>query len=332
MTLQIGDLTFKDVLNYTAPSSLSKYLKQWGVKEEKGIFPYELYHRIEQIEAAEVFPTRDQFYSSLKKCTVSDEEYQAAKKLFDYRFNLPYGDRKRFRHMGDYLKHYNLLDTSPLVDAISNSFAAFRRHFGCDPITNLSLPSLAFSAMFNMYPDNYPLSYSTRIPELQQLYRKSIIGGLTTVAHRHINLENDDSPPSSRIAPNGEKYTYCSFWDFNSMYLWSQKQNMPTTPGIEWTKSQTFYNKKVLQPGVSLGQLQWINYLQQSDFALDKGGNRVTIEHAYFRGEKKVGQWFCDGYMEKDGIKFFLEYQGKQFKYLVLPSRVNFVKLPSQNT
>ena len=215
MVLQVGDLTFKDVLNYTAPSSLSKYLRQWGATETKGIFPYELYTRIEEIEAAEEFPTQDQFYSTLKKCGVSDAEYEAAKSLFDQRFNLPIGNRNRFRHMGDYLKHYNLLDTSPLVDAISNSFAAFKQYFGCDPLTSLSLPSLAFSAMYNMYPKDCALSYSTQNEDLQQLYRSSIIGGLTTVAHRHINLENDESPPASRFATNGDRFTYCSFFDFN---------------------------------------------------------------------------------------------------------------------
>ena len=317
MVLQIGNITFKDTLNYTAPASLGKYLKQWGAKESKGIFPYELYNRIEDIEAAEEFPTQDQFYSSLKKCGVSDEDYQAAKKLFEERFNLPLGNRKRFKHMGDYLKYYNLLDTSPLVDALCNSFSAFRKYFGCDPITSLSLPSLAFTAMFNMYPDNCPLSYSTQDLELQTLYRSSIIGGLTTVAHRHINLENDNSPPSSRFAPNGNRYTYCSFFDFNAMYLWAQKQLMPTTPGILWSPQVHGFGKQVLQSGVSMGQLQWIYYLQQSDFVVDRNGVRQTIEHAYYRGEKKVGRWYCDGYFMKDGVEYFLEYQGKSFLALV---------------
>ena len=95
------------------------------------------------------------------------------------------------------------------------------------------------------------------------------------------------------------------------MYLWSQKQLMPTTPGILWRPEGNHFNKQVLQSGVSLGQLQWLNYLQQSDITLDRNGKRHKIEHSYFRGEKKVGDWFCDGYLEKDGNKIFFEYQGK---------------------
>ena len=33
-------LSFKDVLQYTVPCPLSKFLKQWKVPEAKGIFPH----------------------------------------------------------------------------------------------------------------------------------------------------------------------------------------------------------------------------------------------------------------------------------------------------
>ena len=33
-------LGFKDVLQYTVPCPLSKFLKQWKVPESKGIFPH----------------------------------------------------------------------------------------------------------------------------------------------------------------------------------------------------------------------------------------------------------------------------------------------------
>lgn len=33
-------LSFKDVLQYTVPCPLSKFLKQWKVPESKGIFPH----------------------------------------------------------------------------------------------------------------------------------------------------------------------------------------------------------------------------------------------------------------------------------------------------
>ena len=42
LQFQIEDqiLGFKDVLQYTVPCPLSKFLKQWKVTESKGIFPH----------------------------------------------------------------------------------------------------------------------------------------------------------------------------------------------------------------------------------------------------------------------------------------------------
>ena len=95
------------------------------------------------------------------------------------------------------------------------------------------------------------------------------------------------------------------------MYLWSQTQDMPLTPGIQWTKSNNKFNKSVMMSGVSFGQLQWINYFQATDFLLDNHGNRIQIEHAYHRGGKKIEGFSFDGYFERNGLKYFMEYNGK---------------------
>lgn len=316
MTLQVGDIIFKDVLNYTAPCSLDKYLKTWQANDAKGIFPHELFDRVEQICETETFPAYEKFYSMLKKTNVSREEYDAAKNLYDYHFNLPMDHPEKWWSMKNYLRHYNLLDVRPLVTAITNSFTAFTHHFKIDPYTHLSLPSLAFKAMFRLYDDVLPLSYSFGDDELRTLFRGSIIGGLTNVYHRHINLMDDTGPHNARFAPNGNKYTYVSFWDFNSMYLWSQYQQMPTTPGVEWIKNGTAFKKKVLSTDVSLGQLQWLNYVQQSELCLDADNNRIQIQHSFYRGEHQMGKYKCDGFFIKDGRKYFLEFNGKfTFEY-----------------
>ena len=214
-TFDIGPIAFKDVLSYSAPCSLSKYLKQWGAEETKSVFPYEFFQSIEQIEEMESFPPYEAFYSSLKNQNITIEQYQDAKQTFDSHINLPIGDKNRWCSMKDFLKYYNLLDVRPLVDAIGNSFHAFEEHFGVNPFAKISLPGLAFDAMFEMYPENLPLSYSFGDEEWRQIFRKSVIGGLTTVTHRHINLMDDESPHNSRFAPNGDRFSYCSFWDFN---------------------------------------------------------------------------------------------------------------------
>ena len=81
--------TFTDVLHFTSPCKYSNYLKQWGVEEEKSIFPYQFYNTVEELEAATDFPPPDAFYSDLTKSDVSEDDYIKAKAEFDQRKTLP---------------------------------------------------------------------------------------------------------------------------------------------------------------------------------------------------------------------------------------------------
>ena len=60
-------IVFRDCLNYTAPCSLDKYCRQWGAQLEKSIFPYSLYHSIEELKQAVEFPSFNDFWSDLKQ-------------------------------------------------------------------------------------------------------------------------------------------------------------------------------------------------------------------------------------------------------------------------
>ena len=62
---------------------------------------------------------------------------------------------------------------------------------------------------------NHPLAWSFSREDLRVLFRDNVIGGNTSVYHRHIHLNNEKSPKNARIAPNGDKFTSVSFWDFN---------------------------------------------------------------------------------------------------------------------
>ena len=221
--MTVGKLQFKDTLQFTAPTSLSKFLKQWSVKENKSVFPYEKFQRVESLRAAVKFPDYEEFWSSLSQQNVDRKDYDTAKELYEYRLSLPVGHPDRWETMLDFLKYYNLLDTRPLVEALERCFDNFHLHFNVNPLNSVSLPSLAFDAMFHLYDKNLPTSTSfcAKNDEIRKLFRGSVIGGLTTVAHRCIELDSEDAPINARIAPNGEKFSYLSFWDFNSMYLWS---------------------------------------------------------------------------------------------------------------
>ena len=110
---------------------------------------------------------------------------------------------------------------------------------------------------------------------------------------------------------------------------------MPLGPGILWTLNGHFFKKNVMKAGTSLGAVQWMNYLQQSDICVDSNGTRQTIESSYFQGEHKieVGDKILeiDGYFQKDDKEYFLEYHGEFYSLYRIDHNLIFrMFLPSR--
>ena len=69
-----------------------------------------------------------------------------------------------------------------------------------------------------------------------------------------------------------------------------------------------------MAPGCSLPALQWLVHLEQDDPRLiNSSGERVKIEHKFFRGEKRIMNWFVDGYAKVDDKMLFFEFLGCYF-------------------
>ena len=67
ISVSTGDIVFKDILSFTSPCSLEKYLKQWNATAGKGIYPYSHFTCIEDIENCIEFPSYESFFNQLKK-------------------------------------------------------------------------------------------------------------------------------------------------------------------------------------------------------------------------------------------------------------------------
>ena len=312
LTIQIGGIIFKDILNYTSPCSLSKYLKQWNAPEAKGIFPHGYFKSIEEIRTQVKFPPYEAFFSELKQSNVPENEYKESKLLYDQRCSLPDDHEDKWYNFSDYLKHYNMLDVAPLVKAISNSFGKFFEHFGIDPCTRLSLPSIAFEAMFGLFDQSLPYVATVcgKSDAVRRLFKQNAHGGITNVYCRHIDLMTESSPHNARFAPNGCRYKCCFFSDINSMYTWGEDQDLPLTSGIHWTLNGQKFQKKVLSTHVSFSAIQWLYFEEQSDRCVDSNGIRQPIHHEYFQGEKHVHGYKVDGYAKIDGIDTVWEFNG----------------------
>ena len=212
-----------------------------------------------------------------------------------------------------------MIDCKPLNEALTNSFDKFYECFGIDANLYLSLPSMAFKAMFKLSDTTMPcvVSFDQTNDEVRQLFRHWVIGGMCNVYRRDLNLTEDESPVNSKIAPNGKPFKVGISFDFNGMYNGCQAEVQPTSPGVKWSKSGRKFKKKVMTSATSLAAQQWLYFMQESDLLKDEVGQKIQMEHKYHRGEYQVkrshgaGTWSVDGYFEKNGVKYFLEFHGK---------------------
>ena len=318
ITVTCSKFIMKDAYRFTSPCSLSKYLKQNGVVEKKGIFPYTAFSCIEEIEAQIEFPEFHQFYSELRKSNVPRADYDEARDEYNRRRQLPRDNPDHMENFKSWLIHYNLLDTAPLAEAVHNSFGSFFEIFKMDPSWCVSLPAFAQQCMFREYEKDEPLCYSfcKKQAELRKMFRENLRGGLVNVYHRAIDLTGrNDVPKSAQVAPSGDKYSSLLFLDFNSLYLHAQLQPFPASPGIHWKLHPgKYFSKSVMTYGCSFAALQWLTFIDENSPALNSSdGSRVRLEHAFFRGEKVEGPWTIDGYAEVDERKFYFEFLGCHF-------------------
>ena len=311
-------ISIRDVLKYTSPCNLDSFLHQWGASFTKSIFPHGYFDSIESMRNCVAFPPREAFFNTLKQIPVDEDQYQTAKNLYE---------SKRMPNMSHWLEYYNSLDVEPLVEALNNSFKKFHELFEIDPNMELSLPTVAFKAMFRLFDPSLPYCYTfdNQRSHIREQHRLNILGGLSSVYHRHIDLSgNTTGPINSRIAPNGDPYSHVLFVDFTryalnksnvhqyifSMYLYSQEQFLPCGPGIEWTCHKNQFKKSVMISQVSFVQMQWLFAMQETDICRDKNDNRIQIAHAYHQNEVVMNGHKPDGYAKVDGKHIFFEFLG----------------------
>ena len=270
ISVQNDTLSFKDALRFSSPCSYDKFVKVWEVENEKSIWPYTLYNSIEEIRSAKKFPSFTQFKSSLKGGKLPEKSlYIKTAREFHRRRLLPAGHPEKFRSMLGFLKYYNSLDVEPLAQALTNCFNCYDKYFDVNPITSLSLPALASTAMYKSFEIDAPLFYtfSEDFKDISDLFRKSIFGGLVNVFLRHVSTFDLPAPvpKAARYAKNGQPYSCIVSLDFTSMYLFSEMQEMPTSPGLLWIKMDNgFYRKKIMTSGHSLKAQKWLEYMQVS--------------------------------------------------------------------
>ena len=201
-SVKIGRLHFKDLLNFSAPMGLDRYLRIWTDHSHKLVYPYEKFESIEEIRNCKIFPDISDFKTGLKP-DVDEKVYSDCKKMFEEKMSLPDSDPEKWNSFEDYLKFYNISDVYPASLALLKQFATYLENFGSYPMSCLGLPSYAKQCMFDLYNHESPNIFTFSDKEATNLFRQQIIGGLTAVYKRHITLTDEAAPSPAKYSRSG---------------------------------------------------------------------------------------------------------------------------------
>jgi len=220
LTLATKRPRFLDISNYLASGfSYNRYLHALGCSVSKGVFPYEWMDNLSKLDHM-IFPPYETFYSELKGCIISTEEYFEA-------WNT-------WRHLGmttfrDYMKWYNNRDVEPFVEAVDKQIRFFASK-GLDMLKDwYSVPGLTLRYLFQLLPAGVYFSlYGNESKKLHDLIKANLVGGLSVVFHRYHERGRTYlclRPPQFGQLPLCKKVLG---FDANALYLFSLMQPMPT--------------------------------------------------------------------------------------------------------
>ena len=264
-SINLGPLHLKDIMNFTCPMSLDMYLKTWSRDFSKLCYPYEYFESIDAIRSQIEFPSVDAFTTVLKG-KVDGEVYEKCKNEYNRRLNLPSGHPDKWHSFEDYLKYYNQSDVVPASIALLNQFKVYNENFGIYPNSYLGLPSFSKDAMFKLYNEKSPKIFTFHQLETNNLFRESIVGGLTACFKRHVTLdENEQGAYRAKYSKRDKKWKKIEFYDINSMYPATYKERFPVGVGFEWSLSfRGKLSKKLMtKRKISLESLQWLDFMEQ---------------------------------------------------------------------
>ncbi|MES9881403.1 MAG: C2H2-type zinc finger protein [Sedimenticola sp.] len=176
----------------------------------KGIYPYDYIDTEEKFNEPHL-PPREEFYSHLKRETVSETDYEHAHNVFE-----------TFRHktLGDYHDLYLKSDVVLLCDVFEQFRNVCMEQYELDPCHFYSSPGLSWAACLKM--TGVTLELMTDIDQILFI-EKGIRGGISQISNRYKCANN---PLLENYDPNVVT-SYNMYYDANNLYGWAMCQPLP---------------------------------------------------------------------------------------------------------
>ena len=189
--------------------------KEFGEKvkliSRKGIYPYDYMNGIKKF-SEEKLPTKEELFSKLNDCGISDEDFDHAKRIW-----------KEFgvKNLGEYHDLYLKSDVLLLADVFEEFRNVCMENYSLDPAWYYTSPGLSWDALLKHSRVSLELLTD---PDILLLFEKGISGGISMISNRFGKANNKYM---------GEKYDprssskYLAYLDANNLYGWAMMKPLP---------------------------------------------------------------------------------------------------------
>ena len=218
----------------------------------KGVYPYSYFKSFKVFEET-CLPPKHEFYNQLTQEHISDEEYEHAKKVFDY------WDMKT---LWEYHNLYLITDVLILADVFTEFRNDFHNVYGLDVARFVSLPGFSWQANLRLRKKQKPIELMTDI-NMHLMIENSLRGGVSVVLQRYAKSN----------VPNTESYDplkeneFIVYLDKNNLYGSGLMQKLPLSDFAWCSDNEIRYverNLLQLDPNDEIGYILDVD-LQYSD-------------------------------------------------------------------
>lgn len=186
---------------------------------QKGVFPYEYMSDFKKYEET-CLPSKEDFYSDLTGCGITDDEYTHAQKVWD---------TFKIKNLMEYNNLYLLTDVLLLTDVFEKFRNMSMTDYGLDPANGyISLPNFAWDAMLKKTGVELDL---IRDQEIYEKFEQGLRGGICMISQRMAQANNK----YMRDYDKTKESSYIQYVDANNLYGLAMMDKIPYSFLSSWT-------------------------------------------------------------------------------------------------
>ena len=218
MFMKTPQFLFLDVINYLAPGiTYDKWVKTYRANQTKSFLPYEWFDSADKLDYKGLLPYRC-WFSQLKNIfTLTPNEYDECKRVFQER---------GMQTFGDCLKYYNNLDVTPFLETLEK-IKAFYTNLGVDIFKDaVSLPGVSMQYILRrtLRGSNAPELYAPS-SEAYEMLKAAVVGSPSLVfTRKHVAGETRIRSHKYDLARIGKRILG---FDENSLSPSTMAKDMP---------------------------------------------------------------------------------------------------------